>query len=218
MQPLQKQLQPLFGLSVDALCHPCITTTHLSYSVLSLKLPPSPGAEPLVLLFPAKNKISANALLTTFNSQGTCVQPIANTVHVRRWYFFGAGTLLWNIFFWDPSFFQKKPGNLYPPFLGQSWSIYFWKSYPSSSLEISRFPKKVDAFLNPYYTLIKNSTQTIFQGSTTWVTKILNNVIVWMVPYGAPQLWGIIQKQFIHHSLGEADPLYEISMVFPWDS
>ena len=39
LQPLQKtQLQPPFSPSVDSLCHPCITTTHLSYSVLSLKL------------------------------------------------------------------------------------------------------------------------------------------------------------------------------------
>ena len=46
MQPLQ--LQPRFGPSRDLLCHPCITTTHLSYSVLSLKLPPSPCAVLLV--------------------------------------------------------------------------------------------------------------------------------------------------------------------------
>ena len=31
----------------------------------------------------------------------------------------------------------------------------------------------------------KNSTQTNFQGGTPWVTEILNNVIVWMVPYFA---------------------------------
>ena len=49
LQPLQKaQLQPPFGPSVDLLCHPCITTTHLSYSVLSLKLPPPPCAVLLV--------------------------------------------------------------------------------------------------------------------------------------------------------------------------
>ena len=30
--------------SVDLLCHPCITTTHLFYSFLSLKLPPPPCA------------------------------------------------------------------------------------------------------------------------------------------------------------------------------
>ena len=36
LQPLQKaQLQQPFGPSVDLLCHPCITTTHLSYSVQS---------------------------------------------------------------------------------------------------------------------------------------------------------------------------------------
>ena len=30
------KLQPPFGPSTDSLCHPCITTTHLSYSVLFL--------------------------------------------------------------------------------------------------------------------------------------------------------------------------------------
>ena len=31
LQPLQKKLQPPLGPSVGSLCHPCITTTHLSY-------------------------------------------------------------------------------------------------------------------------------------------------------------------------------------------
>jgi hypothetical protein len=35
--------KPRFGPAVGSLCHPCITTTHLSYSVLSLKIPPPPG-------------------------------------------------------------------------------------------------------------------------------------------------------------------------------
>ena len=49
LQPLQKtQLQLPFSPSVDSLCHPCITTTHLSYNVLSLKLPPPPCAVLLV--------------------------------------------------------------------------------------------------------------------------------------------------------------------------
>ena len=45
LQPPQKtQLQPPFGPSADLLCNPCITTTHLSYSILSLKLLPPPWA------------------------------------------------------------------------------------------------------------------------------------------------------------------------------
>ena len=37
LQPFWKaQLQPPFGPSVDSFCHPCITTTHLSYSCLSI--------------------------------------------------------------------------------------------------------------------------------------------------------------------------------------
>ena len=44
-QPVHKaQLQPPFGPSVNSFCHPCITTTHLSSRVLSLKLPPPPCA------------------------------------------------------------------------------------------------------------------------------------------------------------------------------
>ena len=44
-RPLQLQkAQPPFAPSVDSLFHPCITTTHLSFSVLSLKLPPPPCA------------------------------------------------------------------------------------------------------------------------------------------------------------------------------
>ena len=50
LQPLYKtQLQPPFRPSVDSLCHPRITTTHLSYSVLSWKLPPPPCAVLLVV-------------------------------------------------------------------------------------------------------------------------------------------------------------------------
>jgi hypothetical protein len=42
------QLHPPFGPLVDLLCHPCVTTTHLSCSVLSLSLPPPPCAALLV--------------------------------------------------------------------------------------------------------------------------------------------------------------------------
>ena len=44
-----RHLQPPVGPSVGSLCHPCITTIHLSYSALSLKLLPPPCAVLLVL-------------------------------------------------------------------------------------------------------------------------------------------------------------------------
>ena len=44
------QLPPRFGPSVDSLCHPCVTTTHLSYRVLFLKLPALPCAVLLVTI------------------------------------------------------------------------------------------------------------------------------------------------------------------------
>ena len=47
LQPLQRS-QPACGPSMDSLCHPCIVTTHPSYSFLSLKFPPPPCAVLLV--------------------------------------------------------------------------------------------------------------------------------------------------------------------------
>ena len=52
------------GPSVDSLCHPCITTTHLSYSVLSLKLPPPPCAALLVLqsIDPKRTRLTSGSI------------------------------------------------------------------------------------------------------------------------------------------------------------
>ena len=67
------------------------------------------------------------------------------------------------------------------------------------------FEKKRDAWLNP---CLKNGTQTIFQGGTSWVAQILNNIIVWMVPYCEHQLLGGKKKAkpVLHLSLGKAGP------------
>ena len=56
--------------------------------------------------------------------------------------------------------------------------------------------------------LLKNSTQTIFQGDTSWVAQLLNNIIVWMVLYCEHQLLGVKKttKTFLHLSLGKAGP------------
>ena len=55
--------------------------------------------------------------------------------------------------------------------------------------------------------LLKNSTQTIFQGDTSWLAQLLNNIIVWMVLYCEHQLLGVKKKAkpFLHLSLGKAD-------------
>ena len=52
--------------------------------------------------------------------------------------------------------------------------------------------------------LFKNSIQTIFQGGTSWVAQLLNNIIVWMVLYCEHQLLGVKKKHFLHLSLGKA--------------
>ena len=56
--------------------------------------------------------------------------------------------------------------------------------------------------------LLKNSTQTIFQGGTSWVAQLLNNIIVWMVLYCEHQLLGVKKKTkpFLHLSWGKAGP------------
>ena len=55
--------------------------------------------------------------------------------------------------------------------------------------------------------LLKNSTQTIFQGGTPWVAELLNNMNVWMVLYCAKQLLGLKKiKNFLHLSLSKAGP------------
>ena len=43
--------------------------------------------------------------------------------------------------------------------------------------------------------LLKNSIQTIFQGGTSWVAQLLNNIIVWMVLYCEHQLLGVKKTQ-----------------------
>ena len=68
--------------------------------------------------------------------------------------------------------------------------------------------------------LLKNSTQTIFQLGTPWVTEILNNVIVSMVRYCAQLFlgWKKNTKPVIHLSLGKAGPftLESHIIVKPW--
>ena len=57
--------------------------------------------------------------------------------------------------------------------------------------------------------LLKNSTQTISQGDTSWIAQLLNNIIVWMVIYCGHQLLGLKNKNtkpFLHLSLGKAGP------------
>ena len=55
--------------------------------------------------------------------------------------------------------------------------------------------------------LFKNNTQTIFQGGTSWVAQLLNNMNVWMVLYCAQQLLGLKKiKNLLHLSWSKAGP------------
>ena len=94
------------------------------------------------------------------------------------WFFFVAGTLLGDIFF-------RKAHSPSSTFLWIKLVHLLeklrWKP------ENARFPQKNRCLIKP---ILKNSTQTIFQGSTPCVTQILNNVIVWMVLYHAHKQFG----------------------------
>ena len=81
LQSLQKS-QPPFRASVDSLCHPCITTTHLSYSFLSLKLPPQPCA---VLLVFYRNLFSQDF---AYCSSRKAIIPIAMAVVKEKFFAF----------------------------------------------------------------------------------------------------------------------------------
>ena len=49
--------------------------------------------------------------------------------------------------------------------------------------------------------------QTIFQGGTSWVAQLLNNINVWMVPYCGQQLLGLKKSKNLRHlSLSKAGP------------
>ena len=77
LQPLQKSLQksqPPFGPSVDSLCPPCITTAHLLYSFLSLKLPP-PACAVLLLNASFTSPLLQAILMRTFRIwSSTCTR------------------------------------------------------------------------------------------------------------------------------------------------
>ena len=64
-------------------------------------------------------------------------------------------------------FFRRNPETFILLSWGKVGPFTFESHIHLQALKFQGFPKKVDALLNPYYTLIKNSTQTIFQGSTT---------------------------------------------------
>ena len=60
-----------------------------------------------------------------------------------------------------------------------------------------KVPQLIWCLIKP---LLKNSIQTIFQRGTSWVAQLLNNIIVWMVPYCEHQLFGMTKKKQIPFS------------------
>ena len=65
------------------------------------------------------------------------------------------------------------------------FSFFYIKAFKCKVFQIIR------CFLKP---LLKNNIQAIFQGCTSWVAELLNNMNVWMVLYCAQQLLGLKKK------------------------
>ena len=100
----------------------------------------------------------------------------------------GGGPLLWEVFS-QIHFFQEER---YPPlytFLWENLSIYFRKAISMLKPWKCKVSHIIRWLIKP---LLNNSSQTIFQGGTPWVTQILKNVIVLMVPHCAQTLFGVI--------------------------
>ena len=77
--------QPPFGPSMDSFCYPCITTTRLSYSSLSLKLQPPPCVVLLVATIILESEFTFVELLTPFSDKTLrpCVNPAGGGVGGR---------------------------------------------------------------------------------------------------------------------------------------
>ena len=111
------------------------------------------------------------------------------------------GTLLW-----APTFGSEKKKQ--QPFLhlslGKTDAFTFESRICAKILKCKVF-QIIRCLIKPW---LKNSIQTIFQGGTSWVAQLLNNIIVWMVLYCEHQLLGVKKKQkpFLHLSLGKAGP------------
>ena len=97
------------------------------------------------------------------------------------------GTLLW-----APTFGGEKKAT---PFLhlslGKADAFTLESHICVKALKCKVF-KLIRCLIKP---LLKNSIQTIFQGGTSWVAQLLNNIIVWMVLYCEHQLLGVKKKQ-----------------------
>ena len=110
------------------------------------------------------------------------------------------------IFFSEIQFFRKAQSHL-STFLGiKLVHVLIYKQKNTCLLRTPQnakfFPKR--CLIKPF---LKNSTQTISQGSTPRVTQILNNVNVWMVLYCAHKLlrWSKITTLY-PPSLSKAGP------------
>ena len=110
------------------------------------------------------------------------------------------GTLLW-----APTFGSEKKHKPFPHLsLAKAGPFTLESNVCVKALKCKVF-QIIRCLIKP---LLKNSIQTIFQGGTSWVAQLLNNIIVWMVLYCEHPLLGVKKKQkpFLHLSLAKAGP------------
>ena len=113
--------------------------------------------------------------------------------------------IVWMVLYCEHQLFgvQKKAKPFLHLSLGKADAFTFESHICVKALKCTVF-QIIRCLIKP---LLKNSTQTIFQGDTSWVAQLLNNIIVWMVLYCEHQLFGVKKetKPFLHLSLGKAD-------------
>ena len=95
----------------------------------------------------------------------------------------GGGPLLWHIFFSDPFFSGRALFTFIHLSLGKAGPFTLESHIHGKSLKC-KVPQIMKCLIKP---LLENSSQTMFQGGTPWVTQILNNIYIyiigWMVLY-----------------------------------
>ena len=96
-----------------------------------------------------------------------------------------------------------KNKNHFPSFLWVKLVHFFLESHICVKALKCKVFQIIRCLLKPFK---KNNIQTIFQGGTSWVAQLLNNMNVWMLLFCAQQLLGLKKVNLLHLSLSKAGP------------
>ena len=109
----------------------------------------------------------------------------------------GGGPLLWHIFFSDPFFSGRALFTFIHLSLGKAGPFTLESHIHGKSLKC-KVPQIMKCLIKP---LLENSSQTMFQGGTPWVTQILNNIYIYnwldgtLLTLLCTKMFGVTKKQ-----------------------